>query len=109
MIKAELLEIISNGENSGVEFKRDDVPPEKIAKECVAFANLQGGMILLGVEDDGTIIGINRPNCEEWVMDVVFGNYIHPRIIPYYEEVVIDENRRVAVIRISTGSSNHMY
>ena len=105
MIKAELLEIISNGENSGVEFKRDDVPPEKIAKECVAFANLQGGMILLGVEDDGTIIGINRPNCEEWVMDVVFGNYIHPRIIPYYEEVVIDENRRVAVIRISTGSA----
>lgn len=105
MIKAELLEIITNGENSGVEFKRDDVPPEKIAKECVAFANLHGGMILLGVEDDGTIIGINRPNCEEWVMDAVFGKYIHPRIIPYYEEVVIDESRRVAVIRISTGTA----
>jgi ATP-dependent DNA helicase RecG len=105
MKKTELLEIIANGENSGVEFKRDDVPPEKIAKECVAFANLKGGMIILGVEDHGTITGINRPNCEEWVMDAVFGNYIHPGIIPYYEEVVIDENRRVGVIRISAGTA----
>ncbi len=40
MTKTGLLEIITNGESSGVEFKRDDIPPEKIAKECVAFANL---------------------------------------------------------------------
>lgn len=105
MIKKELLEIISNGENSGVEFKRDDVPPEKIARECVAFANLKGGMVLLGVEDDGTISGIKRANCEEWVMDTVFGNYIHPRIIPYYEEVLIDKNRRIGIIRVSTGTA----
>jgi ATP-dependent DNA helicase RecG len=105
MNKKELLEIIDNGENSGVEFKRDDTPPEKIAKECVAFANLKGGMILLGVEDDGTISGIKRPNCEEWVMDTIFGNYIHPRIIPYYEEVHIDGNLRVGIIRISTGTT----
>ncbi len=105
MTKKELSEIITNGENSGVEFKRDDIPPEKIARECVAFANLKGGMILLGVEDDGTITGIKRPNCEEWVMDAVFGSYIHPRIIPFYEEVVIDKNRRIAIIRISTGTA----
>ncbi len=105
MTKKEVLEIISNGENSGVEFKRDGIPPEKIAKECVAFANLKGGMVLLGVEDDGTISGLKRPNCETWVMDSVFGAYIHPRIIPYYEEVAIDKDLRVAVIRISTGTA----
>ncbi|MCP4147240.1 MAG: transcriptional regulator [bacterium] len=105
MNKTELLEIITNGENSGVEFKRDNISPEKIARECVAFANLKGGVVLLGVEDDGTISGIKRPNCEEWVMDSVFGNYIHPRIIPYYEELVFEKNRRVAVIRVSTGTA----
>lgn len=105
MNKTEVLDIIANGENSGIEFKRDDIPPEKIAKECVAFANLKGGMILLGIEDDGTITGLKRPNCEEWVMDSVFGNYIHPRIIPFYEEVVIEKNRRIAIIRISTGTA----
>lgn len=105
MNKKELLEIITNGENSGVEFKRDDISPEKIARECVAFANLKGGMILLGVEDDGTISGIKRSNCEEWVMDTIFGNYIHPRIIPYYEEIVMEGNLRIGIIRISTGTA----
>ena len=46
MAKRELLEIIVNGENSGVEFKRDDVHPELLAKEVVAMANFQGGRIL---------------------------------------------------------------
>jgi ATP-dependent DNA helicase RecG len=43
LLRTELLEIISNGENSGVEFKRDDIRPEQLAKEVVALANLQGG------------------------------------------------------------------
>ena len=58
---AQLLELIANGENSGVEFKRDDVRPEQIAKEIVALANLQGGRLLPGVEDDGDITGIQQP------------------------------------------------
>ena len=48
MLKTELLEIIANGENSGVEFKRDDIRPEHLAKEIVALVNFQGGRILLG-------------------------------------------------------------
>ena len=49
MTKTELLEIISNGENSGVEFKRDVLQNYDLAKELVAFSNLRGGMVLLGV------------------------------------------------------------
>ena len=49
MLKTELLEIIANGENSGVEFKRDDIRAESLAREIVAMANLRGGMVLLGV------------------------------------------------------------
>ncbi|MEW6220635.1 MAG: ATP-binding protein [Thermodesulfobacteriota bacterium] len=54
MLKGELLEVIANGESSGVAFKRDNVRPEQLAKEIVALANFQGGRVLLGVEDDGT-------------------------------------------------------
>lgn len=46
MKKAELIELIDNGENSGVEFKRDDVRPESLAKEVAALLNLEGGHIL---------------------------------------------------------------
>ena len=62
MLKSELLEIIANRENSGIEFKRDDIRPEQLAKEVVALANFQGGKILLGVEDDGSIFGLQRDN-----------------------------------------------
>ena len=105
MTKSELLELIANGENSGVEFKRDDLRPEQVAKEIVALANFQGGRILLGVDDDGTFTGIQRPDLEHWVMDTVFGRYIHPMIIPFYEEIQADEQHRIAVITVSQGTT----
>lgn len=105
MTKAELVaEWIANGENSGVEFKRDDdLRPEQLAKEVVALANFRGGRVLIGVDDDGAVGGIQREDLEQWVMDTVFGRYIHPMIIPFYEEVRIDEHKRVAVVTVSQG------
>ena len=105
MLRSELLEIIANGENSGVEFKRDDTRPEQLGKEIVAMANLRGGMVLLGVEDDGSISGITRTNCEEWVMDTVFGHKVHPIILPFYEEVAFEGGKRVAVVSFPQGIS----
>ena len=104
MLKTELLEIIANGENSGVEFKRDDIRPEQLAKEVAAMANFQGGRLLLGVEDDGTITGIQRDNLEEWVMNV-FQEKIHPMILPFYEEVRLDNGKAVAIIGFPMGIS----
>ena len=105
MHRSELLEMIAVGENSGVEFEQDDLRPEQLAKEAVAFANCHGGHILLGVDDDGTILGIQRDNLERWVMDTVFGRYVHPVIIPFYEEVPIDDKKRVGVITITQGAT----
>ena len=105
MKRSELLELIAGGENSGVEFKRDDLCPEQLAREVVALANFQGGRVLLGVEDDGSITGIQRDDLERWVMDSVFGRVVHPMILPFYEEVPIDDVCRVAVITIMQGAT----
>ena len=107
MTKAELLELIANGVSSGVEFKRDDLRPEQIAKEVVALANLRGGRILLGVEDDGTIAGVRREGLKQWVMDTVFGRKVHPMILPFYEEVQNGGGggRRVAAISLTQGTA----
>lgn len=104
MLKSELLELLAHGENSGVEFKRDDIRPEQLAKEIVALANLQGGRLLLGVEDDGTISGLKQENTQEWVLNV-FRDKIFPQIIPYYEELKLDGSLRVAVITVAAGIS----
>jgi ATP-dependent DNA helicase RecG len=105
VLKSELLEIIANGENSGIEFKRDDLRPEQLAKEVVALANFQGGKLLLGVEDDGSISGTQRVDLETWVMDTVFGRYVHPLILPFYEEIQLDDGKRVAVITFTQGTA----
>ena len=76
LTKTHLLELITHGENSGVAFKRDEVQPESLAKELVAFGNFEGGRILLGIDDDGTISGLQYSaerdyrQIEEWVMQV---------------------------------------
>lgn len=104
MLKAELLEIISYGENSGVEFKRDDIRPEQLAREAVALCNLQGGRIFLGVEDDGTISGLQRKNSQEWVLNV-FRDKVHQQIIPFYEEVIVEPGKKVGVVTLGPGIS----
>ena len=105
MTRTELLELISHGKSSGVEFKRDDIRPEQLAKEIAALLNLLGGTVILGVEDDGTITGIQRDNLEHWIMDTVFTRKLHPMILPFYEEINVDESRRVAVISVPQGTS----
>ena len=99
----ELLELINNLENSGVEFKRDDLLNHHLAKELVAFANLSGGRVLLGVENDGTISGIIRPNLEEWVMTTC-RDKIKPAIIPFFETVRdVEPGKNVAIVRVTRG------
>jgi len=103
MDREKITDWIRNGENSGMEFKRDDIRPEQLAKEIVAFLNFKGGRVLLGVDDDGSVIGITRSGLEQWVMNICT-HLIHPRIIPYYEECRIDD-RKIAIITADMGIS----
>jgi len=103
MTRTELLEMIHNGENSGVEFKRDVVQNHDLARELVAFSNFQGGRVLLGVEDDGSVSGITRDNLEEWVMTAC-RDKVRPGLIPFYEVVKdVEPGKDVAVVRVSRG------
>jgi len=77
----EVLELIRNGEDSRVEFKRDDIANYELAKAIVAFLNLEGGTVLLGVEDDGTISGTSRANLEEWAAELCRVK-VDPPVIP---------------------------
>jgi ATP-dependent DNA helicase RecG len=107
MTKTELLELIKNGENSGVEFKRDTEETEKLAKELVALANLRGGRVFLGVDDDGSIVGITRDDLEEWVMNVC-RDKIRPELIPYYEVIRdVEPGKDIAVVQVDRGWAVH--
>lgn len=107
MTKTELLELIKNGESSGVEFKRDTEETEKLAKELVALANLCGGRVFLGVDDDVSIVGITRDDLEEWVMNVC-RDKIRPELIPYYEVIRdVEPGKDVAIVQVDRGWAVH--
>ncbi len=97
-----VLELIQQGENSSIEFKSDDIRPESLAREMVAFSNTLGGSVLLGVEDDGRITGIRPPHNEEWISNIARNN-ITPAILPHIKIVEIDE-QKIAVIQIPKGT-----
>ncbi|NBP68018.1 MAG: ATP-binding protein [Cytophagia bacterium] len=55
-----LRKLVSRGEGLHLEFKRKANHPLEIVKEFIAFANAQGGTLIVGVEDDGTIYGVKH-------------------------------------------------
>lgn len=64
---AELRRLVARGEGQTLEFKRKAAFPEKIVRELIAFANTDGGTLLVGVDDDGSIPGVKFPE-EEWLL-----------------------------------------
>lgn len=105
MNRTELAELIRNGENSGVEFKRDDAHTDSIAKEMAALLNFEGGYILLGVNDDGSVSGLtrSREETERWVMNIAHQN-VQPSVTPSWSSVILDDGTVVGVIGLQADS-----
>jgi ATP-dependent DNA helicase RecG len=51
---------IQTGESDSIEFRRWDAFPGKVAETVAAFANTDGGVVLLGIADDGTLLGVRE-------------------------------------------------
>lgn len=64
----ELKKLASEGEGIQLEFKLKATYPEKIVRELIAFANTEGGTLLIGVDDDGSIPGVKYPEEEAHVV-----------------------------------------
>lgn len=59
----DIISLISSGESPFLEFKEKlPDPPRKLAYEMAAFANSQGGKILIGVQDNGVVTGVAEPD-----------------------------------------------
>ncbi len=110
MNRTELAELIHDGESSGVEFKRDDVTPEKLAKEMAALLNLEGGHVLLGVEEDGSVTGLTRQpkKAEEWVMEVARA-HLRPATIPFWETLDWGDGKLVGIVSLPADAPDKPY
>lgn len=96
----ELKELIDSGESTTLEFKRKATEPEKLAKEIAAFANTRGGYLLIGVDDDGKIVGVKSEKSEIDIVKTACEFFIEPPIEPKIEIVNIF-NKDIIVVYIA--------
>ncbi|WP_331682760.1 RNA-binding domain-containing protein [Blautia sp.] len=72
MTETELLNLIHGGENVCVEFKKSTNAITKDVYDTVcAFSNRNGGTIVLGVKDNGEILGLSPDAVEQIKKDFV--------------------------------------
>ena len=103
MTPEELGQLIRGGENSSVEFKRETVANHDLAKELAAFLNLQGGTVLLGIDDDGRIVGAERERLEDWVAELCRVK-LEPQVLPSLAWVRDAEpGKHVLAVSVTTG------
>lgn len=93
----ELLNLIEEGENIQVEFKRKFSTHDKIAREMIAFANTKGGYLLFGIDDDKKIVGVeSEKETTELVKDAA-QNYCEPPLEFFIEYREVDGKEIVIV------------
>jgi predicted HTH transcriptional regulator len=84
-------QLIFEGENVNIDFKKTITSCQKIAKTLVAFANNRGGRLLVGVADNGNIKGVKSEDEEKFMITKAGHFFCKPAIEPFFEEVYIDD------------------
>ncbi len=98
-IKA-LRELVRQGENKYVEFKLKTNHPEKIVREIVAFANTDGGKVIIGIADDKSIKGLKFPDEDEYILKKAIDKYIYPPIDYDLERIRVEGEKEVLIFSI---------
>ncbi|WP_165156964.1 helix-turn-helix domain-containing protein [Parabacteroides sp. ZJ-118] len=71
--------LIEQGEHQQLDFKFEVSDSKKIARTLSAFANTDGGRLLIGVKDNGAISGV-RSEEEYYMIEAASKIYTHPEV-----------------------------
>lgn len=96
-------------EGKTLEFKRDLSSPTKPLRTTVAFANSAGGRLVVGVDDDGTVVGVADPLAEEERITSLIVDRISPQLVPAIDLVTVGEATILVVdVPLSTRRPHFM-
>jgi predicted HTH transcriptional regulator len=100
--------LAQTGEGIFLEFKRTVPGEEKIAREITAFANTKGGMLLVGVDDDKTLVGIKGYQEEVFVLQKATREWCRPPVLIQIEVVQFGK-RDLLVVKIPEAPQKPVY
>lgn len=100
----ELDQLLAQGEHASLEFKSEDVRSESLARELVSFSNTLGGVVLIGVDDHGAIVGVSdRAAMEQRIVNVA-----RHHVVPAIDLDVAwlrREDKDVCQVRVDKGTA----
>ncbi|MGA0560493.1 helix-turn-helix domain-containing protein [Larkinella sp. VNQ87] len=104
-----LKELVRQGEGTHLEFKLKSNHPERIIREIVAFANTEGGKLLIGIGDDKSIQGLKHVDEDEYLLERAIERYCTPTIDYTMERVPLANERDVLVITVPESDRKPHY
>ena len=97
--------LISRGEGEELEFKKKTTHPTRIARTLTSLANTRGGQVLVGVDDDGRVVGVRDAEEEMFVLREAAAHYIEPPLTLHFDEVETEDERIVLVVNVPESSN----
>ena len=99
----EVRKLVAPGESETLEFKKSTGERTEAAKALCAMLNHRGGIVLLGVTPEGTVVGqqVSDHTIERVSAEI---QRIEPPVFPDVERHQIDRAREVILIRVGSGS-----
>lgn len=95
-------ELIQRGEGKHIEFKESIKAKPKIAETTVAFSNTEGGTILIGVNDNGEVVGEDEDQIHERISNII-SDSVDPPSISFEIEKHSLKGNIVYAIKIQSG------
>jgi Putative DNA-binding domain len=102
----DLKRLVRQGEGLHLEFKLKSNHPEKIVREVVAFANTEGGLLMIGVSDDLHLVGLKFPDEDEYLLQKAIEKYCFPKIEYKTHRVRMDDGEKEILLFYIPKSKN---
>lgn len=99
--------LIQQGEHQQLDFKYAINDSKKIARSLVAFANTDGGILLIGVKDNGAIVGVSSEE-EYFMVEAAASLYSRPQV-PFNSRKWIVNGKIVLEIEIPKSTDRPHY
>lgn len=95
-------------ETETIELK--SVVVDDVKKEIIAFANCKGGKLYIGVQDDGTIIGLENPDQAALQVSNMVRDSVKPdlALFLHYETITVD-GKKILEIDVQQGTERPYY
>jgi ATP-dependent DNA helicase RecG len=97
-----ITDLIKQGESEQLEFKQSD-RPEAIASAVCAFLNANGGIVLIGVSDNGEVIGVRQADKLQWKLSKFLVEEIIPEA-PVTVSIEYVNNKTILLVKVWNGS-----